>query len=484
MRSRITNIVLSCVLLAIFAVPVSAQVASVLISAGEVLPGSQPPETVSFILNTDTNAVGGYAFSLASDTFNGSLVYSIWGNPVAGPGTVLRRGGIIDSVEVETFDPFFGLSDGGSICYSSAFGGPDGVFLDDMVLLLEDNPIAPFANEFSTSNFRPNITADGTPYWVGAFSDTPGGDDVNDALFMGVNADIVVSGGSSINGVAEPLLTDIDSDVRISDAGSNYIMAGRLEGPVDVNAVLIINGSAVSAGGVLVREGNIIPAAIGGDENEYQNFDFLGINENQDFLLTGDSDGDFSSDEFVMLNGVIVLREGDMLGDRVISGSIEAAFLTEDGDWGVVWDVDTPAGDNLEVLIFNGQIVLSEGDLIDFNGDGVINAADNQAVLSSFTGTNPLTISEPDGSGMVRAYFVGEVDSSQLNSLECGFEISLSDSLLKGDVNGDGAVDLLDVGPFVEALTSGVFVAAADVDCNGVVNLLDVNPFVSLLTGG
>ena len=55
--------------------------------------------------------------------------------------------------------------------------------------------------------------------------------------------------------------------------------------------------------------------------------------------------------------------------------------------------------------------------------------------------------------------------------------------VLKGDVNGDGVVDLLDVGPFVDALTDGTFIPEADANCDGVVDLLDVGPFVDLLTG-
>ena len=52
-----------------------------------------------------------------------------------------------------------------------------------------------------------------------------------------------------------------------------------------------------------------------------------------------------------------------------------------------------------------------------------------------------------------------------------------------GDVNGDGAVNLLDVGPFVDLLTNGEYLAAADINGDGVVNLLDVGPFVELLSG-
>ena len=57
-----------------------------------------------------------------------------------------------------------------------------------------------------------------------------------------------------------------------------------------------------------------------------------------------------------------------------------------------------------------------------------------------------------------------------------------NDCLRLGDVNDDGVVDLLDVGPFIEAI-NGPYVPAADVNQDGVVDLLDVTPFVEILTG-
>ena len=58
------------------------------------------------------------------------------------------------------------------------------------------------------------------------------------------------------------------------------------------------------------------------------------------------------------------------------------------------------------------------------------------------------------------------------------------DVILLGDVNLDGAVNLLDVSAFVDLLSRGDFQAEADINQDGVVNLLDVAPFVDLLTGG
>ena len=57
------------------------------------------------------------------------------------------------------------------------------------------------------------------------------------------------------------------------------------------------------------------------------------------------------------------------------------------------------------------------------------------------------------------------------------------DAGLVGDVNCDGVVDLLDVGPFVELLTQGGFSPKADINGDGEVTLLDIAPFVDLILG-
>ena len=56
-------------------------------------------------------------------------------------------------------------------------------------------------------------------------------------------------------------------------------------------------------------------------------------------------------------------------------------------------------------------------------------------------------------------------------------------AIVQGDTNLDGLVDLLDVAPFIDLLTSGGFLPQADVNQDGAVDLLDVVPFVELLLG-
>ena len=55
--------------------------------------------------------------------------------------------------------------------------------------------------------------------------------------------------------------------------------------------------------------------------------------------------------------------------------------------------------------------------------------------------------------------------------------------VLLGDVNLDGQVNLLDVAPFVNLITSGQFQAEADCNEDGIVNLLDVALFVDFVIG-
>ena len=56
-------------------------------------------------------------------------------------------------------------------------------------------------------------------------------------------------------------------------------------------------------------------------------------------------------------------------------------------------------------------------------------------------------------------------------------------SVIRGDVNLDGEVNLLDVAPFVDRISTGSFQAEDDINHDGEVNLLDVDPFIANLNG-
>ena len=88
-----------------------------------------------------------------------------------------------------------------------------------------------------------------------------------------------------------------------------------------------------------------------------------------------------------------------------------------------------------------------------------------------------------------------QIDTSMTQSLTRGFEfdvilnpssvqIEVTNRYLRGDVNQDGIVDLLDVAPFVNLIVEGAFQLEGDLNGDGTVDLLDVAPFITLLIGG
>ena len=62
-----------------------------------------------------------------------------------------------------------------------------------------------------------------------------------------------------------------------------------------------------------------------------------------------------------------------------------------------------------------------------------------------------------------------------------GGTITIELEKVMGDINGDGAVNMGDVGPFVQLIVNREFLDVADVNGDGSVNLFDVRPFVDLL---
>ena len=62
--------------------------------------------------------------------------------------------------------------------------------------------------------------------------------------------------------------------------------------------------------------------------------------------------------------------------------------------------------------------------------------------------------------------------------------VNVGQSILVGDVNLDGEVNLLDVQPFVDALIAMEYLPQADINFDGLLDLQDVAPFVAILSGG
>ena len=424
------GVIAGCMALVCLTSPAVAQVASAQLIEDGALPGL-PGETVDSISNSAVNHAGGYAFTV-NTSGSGTTLSHAWGNPLGGMGSVMRTEGIFGDYDQSSFESFFGIGDAGQVAYSaisthipSGTTGIDGVWLDDNPMMNEEQPYPHLPGYYWSFGSRPGCTADGQAYWVGGITDTQGGSTQIRGLYFGAGATEVLMGGTAIGGVAELIEPGgLDFDVRFSALGANYLTPVTVDATSTDDGVVVLNGNALMAGGSIVREASPVPPGIGGLVGEnWDNFDFMGITEAGSYLVTGDTDADTAMDEFVMLDGQIALREGDPVADGVLDGAIEGAYLNENGDFACIWDI-TNADGNFEALFFNGDLVLMEGDLVDWNNDGIIDALDQGAFLTNFTGSSALTLGDRYGANLADIYFTADCDVGG-STLEGGFRMTV-----------------------------------------------------------
>ena len=87
------------------------------------------------------------------------------------------------------------------------------------------------------------------------------------------------------------------------------------------------------------------------------------------------------------------------------------------------------------------------------------------------------------GQYMLKVNWVGERYDFVDNDSQTFALAWRTNSVLLGDINGDGTTDLLDVGGFIELLTNSEFAPEADINKDGAVDLLDIVPFIEILSG-
>lgn len=386
-----------------------------LIVEGSTVTGLDLGFVVDSINNPAVNHSGGWAFNFnASD--GAATLSTIWGHATGGPGDVIRQEGTFPPYQQNSFESFWGFGGGGLSCYSPSCDnldngatGLDGVWLDDVPVAVEEMVFEHLEGYWWSFGSRPGVTENGMPYFAGGITDTQGGSTQIRGLFYGPDANPAFLGGDSLPGLPAPLTATASPsfDFRFSAMGTHYISEVAMEGATASNGAMVMDGAGLMVDGQLVQEGMPVPASAGGLAGEnWSSFDFCGMTEGGSYMFTGDTSAATTEDEFVLINGMIVLREGMMIGDLTLSGSIESGFMNEDGDYAVIWDVNLPTGENVEALIFNGAVVLMEGDIIDTDGDGV---PEPDAVVDNFTGISTLVMADRTANGAVSVFFTADV---------------------------------------------------------------------------
>ena len=149
-------------------------------------------------------------------------------------------------------------------------------------------------------------------------------------------------------------------------------------------------------------------------------------------------------------------------------------------EFAITWN-NAPANINEPTNMGNDAILLTSfstgklvtpGDQVNVGGEALtefLNNDTNEAVTLMITRET-------------QSFFIHSFATKENLNFDCP-TLQISTTIL-GDVNCDGAVNLLDVAPFVDTLSSGGFSNKADINQDGSVDLLDVTPFVVLLSGG
>lgn len=414
-----------------------AQVTTVLLREGDPLVGSLANHTVTSIQSTNANTSGGFVVVIESS--DGVTTSShLWGAfEAASAGRILRTEGKVAGLAQTSFDEHAGISSHSRLIYSSTIGTGgtiDSLWRSEFPLAVTGDP-AP-QGKFWVSMSRLGSTGTSRPYWLGEVSDTPGGPVTRRGLYFNSFPLPLFVTGKFVMGLPEALalIDPVGPGFAFSHWGTRHILPVKMDGP-NVNAAtdtaMVFWGDGLMLAGSLVWEGSVIPASVGGTAGEkWEGFGKCGINEDGLYFFTGDSDGPNTSDDFLLQNGTIRFREGDVIDSFTVTGPVLEGRMIETGEIAYIWNVEDQPGQPLEALFFEDQLLIKVGDEIDWNGDGL---TDPGFVVTDFTGDAALSM---DQEGVI--YFTAAVDTNGSGILEGAFAIEWTNPL-QSYCFGDGS---------------------------------------------
>jgi len=204
--------------------------------------------------------------------------------------------------------------------------------------------------------------------------------------------------------------------------GTSYYSVGDTEDPnTSLDDVFAVNNVVVFSEGQPVDTGALLYA----DTFEVK------MAANGNWIARGD---DASDDDWCVMNGTLVTQTGMSVegGAESYAAVFSACAVNSNGDWALIARTDNADAGLDEVLVVNGEVIVREGDPVDIDGNGVF---DDGAFIGDGTPTSSafapfdLAITED---GMV--YFIGRLNDGLGNDLDdSGF--STPDAFLRIPVN-------------------------------------------------
>lgn len=182
------------------------------------------------------------------------------------------------------------------------------------------------------------------------------------------------------------------------------------------------------------------------------------------------------------------LQAIDIDGDGVdeLIELTDIALFVGAGVGGTAITFDPEAGVPVVLAAFWDMIDFGGNFIFDFDGDGVGDPADitgfpefNCPVLGGWNGSLGISFI-PDADPETPDTTTNDMQTSQLRVFYLS-NLATEFGFICGDVNMDGTVSLLDIGPFVQLIINNGFQIEADINEDGAVNLIDIQGFIEKL---
>ena len=263
-------------------------------------------------------------------------------------------------------------------------------------------PAGPNAGLFFESASSVYRSPAGETRWTASLTDTSFGDTVvKTVLFRDTTTfDVVLESGDVIPGLGAVEVGGI-SNLEWSLGGGHYIAEIDVAPGFTDDEAITVSGTALQTrSGGLVREGELIPAADGGLPGEvWTGFQRIDVNESGDAIFGGFTSGPDGMDNVIVVDGVIRYREGEVLDGVTLSGLPQGVGINDRGDIAIVWS------DN---VFINDVSIASAGAAVDTDGDGVTDATIDDEIFSGgqFEITN---LPAAGGDGLPVVYFSADV---------------------------------------------------------------------------
>ncbi len=199
------------------------------------------------------------------------------------------------------------------------------------------------------------------------------------------------------------------------------------------------------------------------------------------------ANADLTGDE--VLGNAMDISNNQLIFDEVATISDQTEFFGgSDGNFYQL-DIDGGSPGMIEVRVNNpGNAPINTFDVVWFVADlNWVNSDGEPVTGSMITGIAPvagntlmITDTQVFGTDTIR------IRSAPGQAIASGGHLFAKFNILgqyaPGDINHDGVVNLLDVGPMAVILATGGFEPEADINRDGTVNLLDIDPFIELLS--